>query len=86
MNLVAAAVPSSETREDSAARVLADAENVVVGILFDDIVRGLVRPPAALVRQPEPGDAPRSEWMGAAPITTGRQRSTTPWARSPPGA
>jgi hypothetical protein len=86
MNLVAAAVPSSETREDSAERVLVDAENVVVGILFDDIVRGLVRPSAALVRQPEPGDAPRSERMGAAPRTTGRQRSATPWARSPPGA
>jgi hypothetical protein len=83
MSFVAAAVPAT-VRPDDEAQVLADAENVLVSILFDDIVRALMRPPTALVPQPAPAATPKRERMRQTPVTTGRRRVGAAWARSPP--
>jgi hypothetical protein len=82
---VAAAVPSAELWRDHEMQVLTDAENVIVGVLFDDIVRTLMRPPTAPVAEPVPAAFPRRGRMSPTPVTVGRQSSGTAWARSPPG-
>lgn len=85
MTLVAAALPPVEAWRDHDAQVLADAEDVIVGILFDDIVRTLLRSPTPLVPEPAPARPLRAERMRQLPATTGRQLSHPAWARSPPG-
>jgi hypothetical protein len=84
MTFVAAAVPAT-VRPDHEALVLADAENVIVSILFDDIVRTMLRSPTELAPEPLPAAVPRRERTCPRPVTTGRQRTGAAWARSPPG-
>ena len=84
MTFVAAALPPVVAWRDHDAQVLADAEDVIVGILFDDIVRTLVRPPTPLVPAFVPAATPSRERMGPSTVTAGRQRSGAAWARSPP--
>ncbi|PXA68331.1 hypothetical protein [Cryobacterium arcticum] len=84
MTFVAAAVPRTEPWRDHDLQVLADAENVIVGVLFDDIVRTLVGSPTALGAGPVPMAVPRRGRMSSTPVRVGRQSSVTAWARSPP--
>jgi hypothetical protein len=84
MNLVAAALPPTELGRERDVQVLADAEDVIVGVLFDDIVRALVRAPTAFTSEPLPPARPRPKRMGPPPVTAGLQRFRTAWARSPP--
>jgi hypothetical protein len=85
MTFVAAAVPPPEVRREHETQVLADAEDVIVGILFDDIVRALLRPPTAVVPEPEPAATSRRERMQDTRATTALDRTSAAWARSPPG-
>jgi hypothetical protein len=85
MTFIAAAVPSTEPWRDHDLQVLAEAENVIVGVLFDDIVRTLVRPSTAPVAEPAGAATPGLERTEPAPATVGRRHSHPGWARSPPG-
>ncbi|MET0955413.1 MAG: hypothetical protein ABWY68_05640, partial [Cryobacterium sp.] len=85
MTFVAAAVLRTELGRDPDLQVLADAENVIVGVLFDDIVRTLVRPSTTLGAGPVPMALPGRGRMSSTPATVGRHDSATAWARSPPG-
>ena len=84
MAFVVAARPPIEAWRDQDAQVLAEAEDVIVGILFDDIVRTLLRPPTPLVPKFVSAPSPSRERTGPPPVTAGRQRSGAAWARSPP--
>jgi hypothetical protein len=83
--VVAAAAEPATVWRDQDSQVLAEAENVIVGILFDDIVRTLLRPATVLVPLPVAAERPRRERMAPAPTTVGRQHTSDAWARSPPG-
>jgi hypothetical protein len=84
MNLVAAALPPTELGRERDVQVLADAENVIIGVLFDDIVRTRLRAPTAFAPQPAFPSLPRPKRMGPPPVTAGLRRPHTAWARSPP--
>ena len=85
MTFVAAAMPRTEPWRDHDLQVLADAENVIVEVLFEDIVRTMVRAPATLGAGPMPRVVPRRGRISSTPVTVGRASSGTAWARSPPG-
>ncbi|MBX0301239.1 hypothetical protein K2F54_14790 [Cryobacterium sp. 1639] len=84
MTFVAAAVTATQFRSDPDARVLADAEDILVRVLFDDIVRTLLRPTTG--RIPASAVVPVTPVSTAAPPVAGsRDRRRPAWARSPPG-
>lgn len=83
MTFVAAAVPSTEIRSDPDARVLADAEDVIVRVLFDDIVRTLLRPATGPADGPPARDRRRAQ-TAPPPKTGSVDRRGPAWARSPP--
>ena len=84
MTFVAAAVPSTEVWHDHELHVLAEAEDVIVGVLFDDIVRTLLRPSTAPIAERARAATPARERAEPAPATVGRQHSRPGSARSPP--
>jgi hypothetical protein len=83
MTFVAAAVRSTEFGSDSDARVLADAEDILVQVLFDDIVRTVLRPATARIPAPASARLPRMR-TAEPPVTESRDRRRPAWARSPP--
>ena len=84
MTFVAAAPPSTEIRSDPDAQVLADAEDVLVRVLFDDIVRTLLRPATGRIPEPVPAPARRRAQTAPPPETGSVDRRGPAWARSPP--
>ena len=66
------------------ADVLAEAEDVIVGVLFDDIVRTLLRPSTAPIAERARAATPARERTEPAPATVERQHSRPGSARSPP--
>lgn len=83
MTFVAAAVTATQFRSDPDARVLADAEDILVRVLFDDIVRTLLRPTTG--RIPASAVVPVTPVSTAEPVAEPRDRRRPGWARSPPG-
>jgi hypothetical protein len=83
MTLVAAALPPVEVRRDHDVQVLVDAENLIVDILFDDIVRTLLRPATRGLATPTP-ELVKGSRTAPAPVVESRDRRRPAWARSPP--
>jgi hypothetical protein len=82
MTLVAAASPRAVDSTDEGEQLLAEVDDVIVRVLFDDIVRRLTTPVAA--RDPEPGARaavgdvdvpPRGVWAPSIRVHPGRSRS-----------
>jgi hypothetical protein len=84
MTLVAAALPPVEVRRDHDGQVLVEAENLIVDILFDDIMRTLLRQATRGLAAPAPVSVKGSR-TAPPPVVESRDRRRPAWARSPPG-
>ncbi|WP_297370267.1 hypothetical protein [Cryobacterium sp.] len=86
MRLVAAALQAVDAPPDRGDQILADAENVIVSVLFDDIVRMLLTPATLRDPEPHPEVSPRPARTVAPRVPEGQDRMRPEWARSPPTA
>jgi hypothetical protein len=84
MTLVAAALPPVEVQRDHDVQVLVEAENLIVDILFDDIVRTLLRQATRGLAAPAPV-AVKGARTAPPPVAESPDRRLPAWARSPPG-
>jgi hypothetical protein len=90
MTLVAAVSPSVVDSTDQGEQILAEVRDVIVRVLFDDIVRRLTTPVAT--RDPEPRDpavvpdvleGSRGVWAPSIRVHPGRSRSPPQSAHVP---
>jgi hypothetical protein len=88
MTLIAAVLPPTNLGADPDLQVVAEAEDIIVGVLFDDIVRALR--PVATGRHPGRGRGPAplrraNRTEAPPPATAYPEPKRWGWARSPPG-